>query len=52
MFAFQKKGYDIESYGTGNFVKIPGKSAKEPNVYEFGTTYEAIHKARRAMAER
>jgi len=40
----KKKGYDIESYGTGNFVKIPGKSAKEPNVYEFGTTYEAIHK--------
>merc|ERR1712055_490723 len=38
----RKKGYDVESYGTGAHVKIPGKSAKEPNVYTFGTTYEAI----------
>jgi len=39
----KKKGYDIESYGTGDRVKIPGKSIKEPNVYSFGTTYEEIH---------
>jgi len=39
----KKKGYDIESYGTGDRVKIPGKSAKEPNVYPFGTTYQEIH---------
>ena len=30
--------------GTGEKVKIPGKSPWEPNVYPFGTTYEEIYK--------
>ena len=38
----QKKGYNIQSYGTGNMIKIPGKSEREPNTYPFGTTYDFI----------
>ena len=26
-----KKGYNIESYGTGNMIKIPGESERKPN---------------------
>jgi len=39
----QKKGFNIRSYGTGEKIKIPGKSEKEPNQYPFGTTYDAIY---------
>lgn len=38
----QKKGYDVDSYGTGDKVKLPGPSADKPNVYDFGTSYEEI----------
>ena len=37
-----KKGYNIQSYGTGHMIKIPGKSEREPNAYPFGTTYDFI----------
>ena len=36
-------GYKIESYGTGNMIKIPGKSEREPNSYPFGTSYDFIY---------
>ena len=29
----------VESYGTGAKVKLPGESLESPNVYEFGTKY-------------
>ncbi len=32
------------SYGTGAQVKLPGKSATKPNVYEFGQNYEEMIK--------
>lgn len=38
-----KKGFDVRSYGTGSMVKLPGAGPNEPNVYEFGTTYEHIY---------
>ena len=31
-----KKKYDVESFGAGDRIKIPGKSIKEPNCYPFG----------------
>lgn len=39
----KKKGFSIESFGTGEKIKIPGKSEKEPNAYPFGTSYDDIY---------
>ena len=38
-----KKGYNVDSYGTGDKVKLPGPTADKPNIYEFGTSYEEIY---------
>ncbi|CAI2344082.1 unnamed protein product [Caenorhabditis sp. 36 PRJEB53466] len=41
----KKRGFNIESYGSGNQVKMPGPAPDRPNCYEFGsTTYEDIYK--------
>ncbi len=34
----------MKSYGTGSVVKLPGPGPNEPNIYEFGTTYEAMYR--------
>ena len=39
----QKKGFNVDSFGTGDKVKLPGPSMDRPNVYDFGVTYEDIH---------
>eukprot|EP00096_Caligus_rogercresseyi_P015488 TRINITY_DN7919_c0_g1_i1.p1 TRINITY_DN7919_c0_g1~~TRINITY_DN7919_c0_g1_i1.p1 ORF type:complete len:205 (-),score=71.17 TRINITY_DN7919_c0_g1_i1:237-824(-) len=38
-----KKGFNVASYGTGEHIKIPGKSIRDPNVYPFGTSYTQIY---------
>jgi len=39
----QKKGFNVLSFGTGDKIKLPGPSLTQPNVYEFGTSYEEIY---------
>ena len=39
----QKKGFNVLSFGTGEKIKLPGPSINQPNVYEFGTSYEEIY---------
>ncbi|XP_019199930.1 PREDICTED: RNA polymerase II subunit A C-terminal domain phosphatase SSU72 [Ipomoea nil] len=36
----KREGFDVCSYGTGQHVKLPGPSLREPNVYDFGTPYK------------
>ncbi len=43
IFTCSKKGYSVKSYGTGSVVKLPGRAAHQPNVYQFGTTYEDMY---------
>lgn len=41
---FSKRGFNVESFGSGNSVKLPGPSIDRPNVYSFDlTTYDEIH---------
>ena len=39
----KKKGFNVRSFGTGDKIKLPGPAINQPNVYEFGTSYEEIH---------
>lgn len=38
----RKKGFTVDSFGTGDKVKLPGPSMDRPNVYDFGVAYETI----------
>ena len=33
----------VESFGVGRSVKLPGPSKEQPNSYPFGTPYQAIY---------
>ncbi|XP_044266556.1 RNA polymerase II subunit A C-terminal domain phosphatase SSU72 [Tribolium madens] len=38
-----KKGFLVQSFGTGDKVKIPGSAADKPNIYDFGVSYDEIY---------
>ncbi|KAK1293036.1 hypothetical protein QJS10_CPB17g01908 [Acorus calamus] len=38
----KRHGFEVSSYGTGQHVKLPGPSLREPNVYDFGTPYKQM----------
>ncbi|KAJ2157977.1 RNA polymerase II subunit A C-terminal domain phosphatase [Coemansia sp. RSA 552] len=42
-FQLQKHGYNIQSFGTGSAVRLPGPSPNQPNIYQFGTAYTKIY---------
>ena len=33
----------VKSFGVGGHVKLPGPSAHQPNVFEFGTPYQTMY---------
>ena len=44
-------GLEVESYGTGTQVRLPGKSAMEPRVFKFGTPYFDMYRSLAATPE-
>lgn len=41
---FVEKGIpNVSSFGTGSQIKLPGPTRNQPNVYEFGASYQEIY---------
>jgi len=48
---FNNAGLNVESYGTGTHVRLPGRSAMEPRVFKFGTPYEEMYNSLSATSD-
>mmetsp|Transcript_15578 Transcript_15578/g.18959 ORF Transcript_15578/g.18959 Transcript_15578/m.18959 type:complete len:242 (+) Transcript_15578:63-788(+) len=44
-------GLNVESYGTGTTVRLPGRSAMEPRIFKFGTPYAQMYESLAATRE-
>ncbi|KAJ2083017.1 RNA polymerase II subunit A C-terminal domain phosphatase [Coemansia sp. RSA 988] len=42
-YQLKKQGYNIESFGTGSAVRLPGPTATQPKIFHFGTAYNQIY---------
>ncbi|XP_048192780.1 RNA polymerase II subunit A C-terminal domain phosphatase SSU72-like [Perognathus longimembris pacificus] len=40
----KRRGISVRSFGTGAYVKLPGRSPHRPKVYDFKTTYDQMYK--------
>lgn len=43
-YLFSKKGFKVHSYGSGTYVKLPGPTPTQPNIYDFNTSYDEMYK--------
>ena len=43
--ALAKKKFNVESFGTGSQIKIPGPTRNEPNCYSFGKAFFGTSKS-------
>ncbi|KAJ2764787.1 RNA polymerase II subunit A C-terminal domain phosphatase [Coemansia nantahalensis] len=48
-YQLKKHGYNIQSFGTGSAVRLPGPTATQPNIYNFGTAYNHIYSELKAQ---
>ena len=51
MKALVDSGYEVDSYGTGTSVNLPGPTPTQPNIYEFGTPYKDMYDQLKAADE-
>ncbi|KAF7630862.1 hypothetical protein Mgra_00008875 [Meloidogyne graminicola] len=43
-YFLKQRGFNVQSFGSGNYVKLPGPSIDKPNIYDFDSiTYEEIY---------
>ena len=40
---YRKKGFEVRSFGSGNYVKLPGSSQDKPNIYDFSVSYDDMY---------
>ncbi|KAJ2062277.1 RNA polymerase II subunit A C-terminal domain phosphatase [Coemansia sp. S146] len=50
-YQLKKHGYNVQSYGTGPQVRLPGPSQNRSNNYDFGTPYAQINNDLRTQAK-
>ncbi|KAJ2734050.1 RNA polymerase II subunit A C-terminal domain phosphatase [Coemansia sp. BCRC 34962] len=50
-FQLKKHGYNVQSYGTGAQVRLPGPTQANANSYNFGTPYAHINNDLRTQAK-